>query len=128
MPWARNSVSSLSSASLSASLSEAVGSSRISSLTSFDSALAISTSCCLPTPRLVIGVFGFSLRPTFFSTSRVRLNEVAQSMTPILAGSLPRKMFSAIDSSGTSVSSWWMMMMPTCSLSAMRSKRRVSPS
>jgi hypothetical protein len=55
-----NSVSSLSSASLSASLSEAVGSSRMSSLTSFDSALAISTSCCLPTPILVIGVFGFS--------------------------------------------------------------------
>ena len=26
-------------------------------------------------------------------------------------------MFSAIDSSGTSASSWWMMTMPTCSLS-----------
>jgi hypothetical protein len=33
--------------------SAAVGSSRISSLTSLDSALAISTSCCLPTPMAV---------------------------------------------------------------------------
>jgi hypothetical protein len=37
-------------------------------------------------------------------------------------------MFSAIDSSGTSASSWWMMMMPSFSLSAMPLKRRSSPS
>ena len=40
-------------------------------------------------------------------------------MTPPLAASLPRKMFSAIDSSGMSASSWWMMTMPACSLSRM---------
>ena len=44
----------------SSSLSAAVGSSRISSLTSLDSALAISTSCCLPTPMSLIRVSGFS--------------------------------------------------------------------
>ena len=35
---------------LSSSFRAAVGSSRMSSFTFFDSALAISTSCCLPTP------------------------------------------------------------------------------
>jgi hypothetical protein len=40
-------------------------------------------------------------------------------MMPFFAGSLPRKMFSAIESSGTSASSWWMMTMPAFSLSAM---------
>ena len=66
MPCERNSLSSASSASLSLSLRLAVGSSRISSFTSLDSALAISTSCCLPTPRSVMRVLGDSLRPTFF--------------------------------------------------------------
>ena len=42
-----------------------------------------------------------------------------QSMTPPRARSLPRKMFSAIDRSGTSASSWWMMTMPAASLSWM---------
>ena len=46
------------------------------------SALAISTSCCLPTPRLVISVFGDSFRPTLASSSRVRLKAASQSMTP----------------------------------------------
>jgi hypothetical protein len=59
MPCLRNSMSRLSSASESVSLSEAVGSSRISSLHVLaDSALAISTSCCLPTPISVDQVSG----------------------------------------------------------------------
>ena len=37
-------------------------------------------------------------------------------------------MFSAIDSSGTSASSWWMMMMPVFSLSAMVPNLRSLPS
>ena len=45
----------------SSSLSAAVGSSRISSFTSLESALAISTSCCLPTLMCWTGVTGFSL-------------------------------------------------------------------
>ena len=36
--------------------------------------------------------------------------------------SLPRKMFSAIDRYGTSASSWWMITIPTCSLSRMLPK------
>ena len=63
MPCSLSSSSRSSSASLSLSLRHAVGSSRISSLTSLASALAISTSCCLPTPMLVISVLGASLRP-----------------------------------------------------------------
>ena len=66
IPCCLNSSKSASSASLSFSFRLAVGSSRISSFTSFESALAISISCCFPTPRLVIRVSGFSLRPTLF--------------------------------------------------------------
>ena len=54
-PWSRSSRLVESS-----SLSAAVGSSRISSLTFLVSALAISTSCCLPMPRCLTGVRGFS--------------------------------------------------------------------
>ena len=119
MPCRLNSSRRSSSAWLSFSLSEAVGSSRISSFTSLLSALAISTSCCLPTPILVISVLGSSLRPTFLSRAPVRFSLAFQSMTPKVACSLPRKMFSAIDSIGTRASSWWMMTMPICSLSWM---------
>ena len=103
----------------SSSLSAAVGSSRMRSLTSLLSALAISTSCCLPTPMFLIGVSGSSTRPTRASRSRARLLVATQSMTPRLVSSLPRKMFSAIDSSGMRASSWWMMTMPACSESRM---------
>ena len=101
------------------SLSAAVGSSRMSSLTSLESALAISTSCCLPTPMSRILVSGSSSRPTRASSSRALTRVESQLMTPLLAVSLPRKMFSAIDISGMSASSWWMMTMPACSLSRM---------
>ncbi len=63
MPCRLNSSSRSSSAWLSFSDRLAVGSSRISSSTSLLSALAISTSCCLPTPMLVISVLGSSLEP-----------------------------------------------------------------
>jgi hypothetical protein len=52
MPCALKPSSSSSSAALSFSFRLAVGSSRISSLTFFASALAISTNCCLPTPEV----------------------------------------------------------------------------
>jgi len=73
MPWARNSISRSSSFWLSFSCKAAVGSSRIRSLTRFDNALAISTSCCLPTPRLSIRVCGLSFSPTLASNASVRL-------------------------------------------------------
>ena len=57
----------------------------------------------------------------------MRASLAFQSMTPYLACSLPRKMFSAIESIGTSASSWWMMTMPTCSLSWMPLKWHSSP-
>ena len=67
----------------------------------------------------LIFVSGFSLSPTRASSSLARLRVVIQLMTPPWVTSLPRKMFSPIDSSGMSASSWWMMTMPACSLSRM---------
>ena len=98
MPCALNSSRRSRSAWLSFSDSDAVGSSRMSSLTSLASALAISTSCCLPVPMLVISVSGSSRRPTLRSSSAERRRTLFQSMMPLLACSLPRNMFSAIDS------------------------------
>ena len=63
MPCDLNCSSRFSSAALSVSLRLAVGSSRMRSCTFLASALAISTSCCLPTPMLVISVFGRILQP-----------------------------------------------------------------
>ena len=74
IPCCLNSSKSASSASLSFSFRLAVGSSRIRSFTSLESALAISISCCFPTPRLVIRVSGFSLRPTFWRSAWVRFS------------------------------------------------------
>ena len=129
MPCARNSLRRSSSARLSFSCRLAVGSSRISSRTSLASALAISTSCCLPTPSLPTGVVGSSRSPTLASSSRLRAKVSGQSITPReLVTSLPRKMFSAIESSGTSASSWWMMMIPSASLSEIERKAIGRPS
>ena len=127
MPLERNSRRSWSRACESFSLSDDVGSSRISSSTSLDSAFAISTSCCLPTPRWEIFVSGVSSRPTFLSSSIALACDLLQLMTPRVACSLARKMFSVIDRCGTSASSWWMMTMPLCSLSRMLWKRHSSP-
>ena len=55
MPLACSPLSRSSRCWESSSLSAAVGSSRMSSLTSLPSALAISTSCCLPTPMSLDG-------------------------------------------------------------------------
>ncbi len=128
MPSAWRPLSRSSRCSLSVSLRAAVGSSRISSLTSLASALAISTSCCLPTPMLRMGVSGLSSRPTMrrYFTARARFS--CQSITPPLACSLPRNMFSVIVSSGIRASSWWMMTIPACSLSRMLRKRHSWPS
>ena len=81
---------------------------------------------------------GRSCRPTLRSSACVRVWASIQSITrprlPARVGSLPRKMFSAIDRPGTRASSWWMMMMPARSLSWMPRKRwawpsnRISPS
>ncbi len=110
---------SLSRWALSSSLSAAVGSSRMSRSTRLDSALAISTSCCLPTPMSMALVAGFSDSPTRSSRAAASLVVRCQSTIPAEAFSLPRKMFSAIDRCGTRASSWWMMTIPRASLSRM---------
>ncbi len=48
-------------------------------------------------------------------------------MAPKRVGSLPMKMFSAIESSGMRASSWWMITMPACSDCRMSRKRITSP-
>lgn len=106
MPCRLSPSSNSNRASLSVSFKLAVGSSRISSLISFDSAFAISMSCCLSTPRFVIRVLGDSCKPIFFKIARVFKNEVDQSITPKRDGSLPRKMFSVMDSRGTRANFW----------------------
>ncbi len=50
-----------------------------------------------------MSALGYSFRPTLASNSRVLENAMPQSMTPNIAGSLPRKMFSAIDNNGVKV-------------------------
>ncbi len=66
----------------SVSLSAAVGSSRMSSFTDLFSALAISTSCCLPTPMFLIWVSGSSLSPTRASSSMARRFASTQLIVP----------------------------------------------
>ncbi len=119
MPWLLNSRISSSRCAESVSFSAAVGSSRISSFTSLLIAFAISTSCCLPTPMLLIWVSGSSCRPTWFINSRAFWRAPTQSIPNRPRTSLPRKMFSAIESSGMSASSWWMITIPACSLERM---------
>ena len=128
IPWALNSRIRSSSLRLSSSFSAAVGSSMISRRTFLDSALAISTSCCLPTPMSAIRVDGFSFSPTRASSPREWLSVSFQLTTPARACSLPRKMFSAIDRYGISASSWWMITTPRSSLERMSLKLHGSPS
>ncbi len=61
-------------------------------------------------------------------SSAARSRAVSQSMPNVPVVSLPRKMFSAIDSSGgMSASSWWMMTIPARSLDLMSLNRTSSP-
>ena len=113
----------------SVSLSAAVGSSRMSSRTSFESALAISMSCCLPTPRVPTGVSGFSSSPTRASSFAASAFDWFQSISPARPRrSLPRKMFSATDRYGTRASSWWMMTTPRASESLIEPNSAAEPS
>ncbi len=106
MPSSRRLRMSSSMCAESSSLSAAVGSSRISSRTLLESAFAISTSCCLPTPMSAIFVAGgFSSSPTLRSSRAASWFVVFQSIQPRDWRSLPRKMFSAIDRYGLSASS-----------------------
>ena len=124
MPCALNSSSSSSSALAVGLLQARRRLVEDQQLDPLDSALAISTSCCLPTPMSVTSVVG-ALAQADLAQQRLGAGEGLLPVDDAAARaiSLPRKMFSAIDSSGTSASSWWMMMMPSSSLSAMSRKR-----
>ena len=129
MPWALNSSSRSSSAWLSVSFRRAVGSSRISSLHLLGQRLGDLHQLLLADAD--VGDEGRRAsragRPSPAAARCARRSPASRSRRRG-ATSLPRKMFSAIDSSGTSASSWWMMMMPRCSLSARSRKLRTSPS
>ena len=114
---------------LSSSLSEAVGSSRIRSSTFLAIALAISISCCLPTPSVLTGTLTSSFsRPTLASISVARCLVLVQSITPLhFSCSFPKNTFSATDRSGLNASSWWIITIPLPSLSLRLWKLHVSP-
>ena len=105
-PWPLSSRRMEKRFSQSSSLSAAVGSSRTSSFTLRLSALAISTSCCLPTPRSFTRVSGFTSSLTLPSISVDFLIVSFQSTVIPRVISWPRKMFSYTVMSGTRASSW----------------------
>src|SRR5665647_1328048 len=82
MPWALSWRSRPSRCSESWSFRAAVGSSRISSLTSLESALAISMSCCLRTPSRPTGVTGLSFRPTRSISAAASALDLFQPISP----------------------------------------------
>ncbi len=98
-----------SSRSASRVASTAVGSSKTSTRAFWESALAISTTCWWATERLPTSAAGEMSNPSCESSSPARLRSCRQAM---VAGSSPRKMFSATERSGASASSWWMTAMP----------------
>ena len=99
----------------------------MSSFTFFDKRLGDLDQLLLADAEIGDQRVGMFLEADLVEQLRVRLSASYQSMTPSFAVSLPRKMFSAIESSGTSASSWWMMMMPGFSLSAMIAEALLLP-
>ena len=81
----------------SVSFSEEVGSSRISSFACFASALAISTSCCLPVPISFIRTLDDSDNPTIFRYLSASPYVSFQLMAFFFPRSFPRNIFSPID-------------------------------
>ena len=105
VPCFFSSRSKSSSCFASVSFKEAVGSSRMRRRTFFPKAFAISTSCCFPTPISFIKVSGDSFKFTNFKSSAAFLFVSSQSILAACPRSLPRNIFSAMESSGTSASS-----------------------
>ena len=105
-----------SSSSVSLSVREAVGSSRIRIfMCGRRRTRAISISCCLPMPRFFTLVVG-STESSFSRRIQSPVWEYIsfQSRMPPRAISWPMKMFSAVESSGKRFSSWWMTAIPAC--------------
>ncbi len=100
-------------ASTSSSVSELVGSSRISTRASIERARAISTICCWSGRSRLTGVVGLSSSPSRSSTPAARRFELRQLIpSGVRVSRWPRKMFSAIVKSGTSVVSWVTVTIP----------------
>ena len=97
-----------SNSAASAGASTAVGSSRMSSVTSRASAFTISQRCCAPTGKSSTRAFGSSTSPARAATSRTRSAACSGSNPPCP----PRAMFSATVMLGTSVKCWCTMPMP----------------
>ena len=108
--------------SISLEVSAEVGSSMMRMRALVDSALAISTICCLETARSPTTVSGSMLIFRRSSTACAsRFISRLESRTPFVF-SLPRKMFSATDRWAHMFSSWWMMATPSsCALRGVRS-------
>ena len=106
-----------------------VGSSMIRMRASSERALAISTSCCSPMRRPAMRASGSSSMPRRARSFRAAAVIAWRSRKrPARSGSRPRKMLAATLSSGTRLSSWWMMATPARSASRTPAKRTGAPS
>ncbi len=101
------------SSSISAGVSTAVGSSRISTLASLVSALMISTRCCTPTGMSSTSASGSTSNPYRSDSSVTSASAFFRSrMPPGWVFSRPSMMFSATVNTGTSMKCWCTMPMP----------------
>ena len=109
LSWRMISISS----SVSCGVSTAVGSSRMRTSASRDSALMISTRCCAPTERSSTSASGSMWNPNRSEISRTCARARCRSMIPPgPVGSCPSTTFSATVNTGTSMKCWWTMPMP----------------
>ena len=111
-PRAFSRATSSNSRCVSVSVSEAVGSSRISTDTSPRRPLAISTICCCARDRPETGASTSIPKPRSASIVRARSRTAVRSSRPALRGSSPRLRFCATESVGTSENSWNTALMP----------------
>jgi len=120
MPSRRSRAMFSNSNSASRSVSEAVGSSRMSTRQVPARPRAISTICCSPTPSAPTGVRGsMPVRPTVAMAARAAASSAVRRTKPKRDGSASRKMFSATDSVETRFNSCMTKRMPSRS-AAMR--------
>src|SRR6202050_340795 len=121
--------------SVSAGVSTAVGSSRISTRASLTSALTISTRCWMPTGRFSTTASGSTSRPYRWDSSRTSRRVLRRSSSPDgRVSSMPSVTFSATVNTGTSMKCWCTMPMPAAMASFGEPNRtawlsiRISPS
>ena len=117
------------SSSISAGVSTAVGSSRISTRASLVSALMISTRCWTPTGMSSTSASGSTSNPYRSDSSVTSACAFFRSSTPpARTFSRPSMMFSATVNTGTSMKCWWTMPIPCLIASLGEVMRTFSPS